>query len=261
VDDGSTDNTETIVRSLSDRRVKYFKKENEERAAARNFGTKKAVGDYVTFLDSDDILCPHFLDEALKLIEKEKNPEWFHIRYNITDADDNMLVEDLIYKKGDPNKRLFFEGNFLSCIGVFLRKDIALENLFNEDRRLTTSEDHELWTRIAAQYQLKINSVVSAKLIQHENRSVVSFNKDRLLGGKELALSLILNDPRTKKFIDGYENKIKSASYSYISLHLALTGSKVEAISFALKALRYDLGFLLTRRFLAIGKHLLLTYS
>src|SRR5690606_12236032 len=61
IDDGSTDNTEKVILSLQDLRIKYYKKENEERAVARNCGIEKATGDYVTFLDSDDILYPnHF---------------------------------------------------------------------------------------------------------------------------------------------------------------------------------------------------------
>jgi glycosyltransferase involved in cell wall biosynthesis len=71
VDDGSTDNTEEIISSIQDPRIRYFKKENEERAIARNFGIQQAAGDYITFLDSDDALYPHYLDEALIMVEQD----------------------------------------------------------------------------------------------------------------------------------------------------------------------------------------------
>src|SRR5436190_2046181 len=53
VDDGSTDNTEQVVKKLADKRTIYYKKLNEERAAARNYGAKLAKGNYLNFFDSD----------------------------------------------------------------------------------------------------------------------------------------------------------------------------------------------------------------
>lgn len=262
VDDGSKDNTGDVVKAIGDKRIRYYKKDNEERAAARNYGTQKARGEYITFLDSDDILLPHFLSEAVKMIRKERSPEWFHIRYRITDDQNNVISERLIYNtKTNNNKRLFYEGNFISCIGVFLRKDIALANLFNPDRRLIISEDHELWLRIAAQYPLRINDTVSANLIQHETRSVTNFQKDTLISGKELSLQLILHNPQSKRYVEGHEHIMRSACYSYIALHLALTGRyKREAISYTVKALIHDISFSTSRRFFAIIKHLSFTY-
>ncbi|MEO8762039.1 MAG: hypothetical protein ABI388_11165, partial [Bacteroidia bacterium] len=169
--------------------------------------------------------------------------------------------ESKIYVKSNPNRRLFDEGNFISCIGVFLRKDIALTNLFSADRALTTSEDHELWLRMAAQYPLKINNIVCAKLIQHDTRSITMLNKDVLINGKELALKLTLSNPLNAKFIVGHEGIVKSSSYSYISLHLALTGKyKKETIIYTYKAIKNNTAFLFTRRFFATIKHLIFTY-
>ena len=64
VDDGSTDNTEEIVSVIKDSRFRYFKKENAERGAARNFGIQKARGKYITFCDSDDLLYTNYLLNA-----------------------------------------------------------------------------------------------------------------------------------------------------------------------------------------------------
>src|SRR6476661_7993594 len=54
VDDGSTDETQKTVDSITDNRLRYFYKTNEERSVARNFGADKANGEYLIFLDSDD---------------------------------------------------------------------------------------------------------------------------------------------------------------------------------------------------------------
>ncbi len=262
VDDGSTDNTREVIEEIKDHRIHYYLKANEERAIARNFGTSKAKGDYITFLDSDDFLMPNMLNEALKECRKTGQPEWFHIRYKITDENDVTIAEKEIYKKNtDPNKRLFYEGNFLSCIGVFLRKDIALQNQFNTDRRLILSEDHELWLRLAVKYPLHINDVVCAKLIQHNTRSVLHVDFESLVLCKEVSMQLVFQNEETNNYIKGHEGKFISSAYSYLSLHLALSGKyKKQCVVYALKSVKYNFSYLFTRRFIATVKNLLFTY-
>ena len=65
---------------MPDKRIKYYKKENSERGAARNYGTNKAKGKYITFLDSDDLLYSKYLEEA-NLFIKKINPLKFFINY------------------------------------------------------------------------------------------------------------------------------------------------------------------------------------
>jgi glycosyltransferase involved in cell wall biosynthesis len=61
VDDGSTDETAAVAGSFTDPRIKYIFQENKERSAARNNGIKNASGEYICFLDSDDIFYPEHL--------------------------------------------------------------------------------------------------------------------------------------------------------------------------------------------------------
>lgn len=65
VDDGSTDDTGNVVRNINDRRVRYFYKTNSGPAGARNFGLSKAQGDYVAFLDHDDLWPVNYLEVIL----------------------------------------------------------------------------------------------------------------------------------------------------------------------------------------------------
>ena len=65
VDDGSTDKTKDVIDKFieKDNRVKYLYQKNQERSAARNNGIKEAKGDWICFLDSDDIYHVNHLEE------------------------------------------------------------------------------------------------------------------------------------------------------------------------------------------------------
>src|SRR6185295_18759846 len=136
VDDGSTDHTATIMESFRDRRIVYFKKQNGERAAARNAGIKKAKGHYLTFLDSDDGFKENHLSTAWDIIQRD-HPDMFHLGYDVIDDAGKVLSP---WKKlPSPVNAKLIEGNFLSCLGVFVRREILLEEKFNEDRHLSGS--------------------------------------------------------------------------------------------------------------------------
>lgn len=71
VNDGSTDDSGTICSELAkkDSRIRVFNKENGGLSDARNFGIDKALGEYLTFVDSDDIISPFFIESMYKAIK------------------------------------------------------------------------------------------------------------------------------------------------------------------------------------------------
>ncbi|MEZ4617190.1 MAG: glycosyltransferase family 2 protein [Caldilineaceae bacterium] len=68
-DDGSTDNTQEIINSIMDPKVKYIYQENAGGGAARNLGASIAKGEYLTFLDSDDEAMPQWLEHYFRVFE------------------------------------------------------------------------------------------------------------------------------------------------------------------------------------------------
>ena len=70
VDDGSTDGSETVVASLDDNRIRLIRHDrNRGIPAARNSGLEAARGDYIAWLDSDDVARPHRLERQLAFLE------------------------------------------------------------------------------------------------------------------------------------------------------------------------------------------------
>ena len=76
VDDGSTDNTSDVVASYNDPRIKYIYQENAERSAARNNGIRNANGEWICFLDSDDVYLNQHLAVFEKAIHESANPRF-----------------------------------------------------------------------------------------------------------------------------------------------------------------------------------------
>ncbi len=74
VDDGSTDRTAEVVQGIPDPRVQLVSQTNQGQAAARNAGTAVATGEYVGFLDSDDLWLPDYLELAGRALERISNP-------------------------------------------------------------------------------------------------------------------------------------------------------------------------------------------
>lgn len=73
IDDGSTDSSFELLNSISDPRVKVYRKTNEGVAIAREFGLQHAEGEYVTFLDVDDTLCTNALERYIDSFTKDES--------------------------------------------------------------------------------------------------------------------------------------------------------------------------------------------
>lgn len=250
VDDGSTDNTAEVVDKISDNRIRYYKKENAERGAARNFGGKKAKGIYITFLDSDDLFYKNHLRVAYDYILE--NSEVYILFQQYEFLKDNGAVKLLFTPTQNPiNQELVENGNFMSCHGVFVKKDTFLENQFNENWELSGSEDYELWLRLAARFPILYSSNVTSALVEHETRSVKSMNAYKLIKRKKLMLHYLRSDiPFMKKYGTLF-HFIEANSYLYIALHLSILEKKSRLISleFILKSVLKSIHVLKKRGF------------
>jgi glycosyltransferase involved in cell wall biosynthesis len=255
VDDGSEDGTEEIINNFSSSKIVFARKENEERGAARNYGWKKAMGNYVTFLDSDDVLYSNHLEEAYKFLSKEKDIACYAQAYEIKNAaNGEILRAGYRFQQKTINKQIL-EGNFLSCFGVFIKKEIYSILNFDEDRKFSGTEDWLLWLQLSARYPFYYNNAVTGALLEHDHRSVLLFNEESLIYRAEMLRDKLNSDPA---FMSTFgEKKVKNIyahMLSYTSLHLAMCKEKRKAIRYWLKAININLKELLTRRTLSITK-------
>ena len=81
VDDGSTDSTAGIVQSYTDSRIRLIRQPNRGVSVARNAGLEAVRGQFITFLDSDDLYYPDFLKVAFQLIQSNQTENVFYEFY------------------------------------------------------------------------------------------------------------------------------------------------------------------------------------
>lgn len=106
VDDGSTDNLNTVLSTISDPKIKFFHKKNGGVSDARNFGISKSDGKYILFADADDYYENNLFQEIIPLLEKD---DYDIICFNFYNTiNDNDKIEE--FKNTDCySKKLFYE--------------------------------------------------------------------------------------------------------------------------------------------------------
>jgi glycosyltransferase involved in cell wall biosynthesis len=258
VDDGSTDNTEEVVMAFDPSIVSFHKIPNCERGAARNYGARISKGDYINFFDSDDLAYPNHLDEAMNMIEKNNSPEIFHLYFDVKTEDGKFVNQVDLGTKKSINQWLIDLGNVLSCNGVFLRRDVALQFPFSENRLLSASEDYCLWLRLSSRFTIYHSAVKTSTIIQHEQRSVLKINCEKVIARFNTLLEELKADAHFMNYIGSRFHIIESEVYSYISLHFILTGYNTQGIKYLFIAIgRYPMFVFKHIRFMAIIKNLL----
>ena len=155
VDDGSSDNTASVVKSFvsHDSRIKYVWQENGKQGKARNTAIANSKGEYLAFLDADDIWLPEKLQKQLQSIISTNADLVFSNAYIFEKIpiDKNNLIlglGDVEYNKTEVVD-LFFKGNRIMILTVLVKREAISEvNGFNEDINIASAEDYHLWLKL-----------------------------------------------------------------------------------------------------------------
>ena len=164
VDDCSTDGSFEYIKELTkgDSRIIVLQTpSNGGSAVARNIGLKHATGKYITFLDSDDLLDPNYLECQLEFI-KDNGPliSAGYRRQTEHTCTDFFVPEEVDYKKA-------LKGNPLSCLTTMYNREIIGKRYFPEN--LLKCEDYVFWLNILKEgYVAKGNPNVLATYVIHE---------------------------------------------------------------------------------------------
>lgn len=256
VDDGSTDNTEQLISSITDPRIRYYKKENGGASSGRNYGLNFCSGEFVNFFDSDDIAYPNHLQEAFNFITENAAVQIVMFDFEWGDSGKKDVKEVLMRYK-DPNQAIL-SSNFPSTNCVFLHRAVFKEVRFNE--ALTIAEDWEFWLKNSVRRKFYLGRVKTSYFVDHNERSVRNFNLANLLNQKKILIESLRADDLFYEKNKSRISEINAHMLSYIAIHAAIEGEKVSVLKLFLSSILLNPKTAFDKRSLAIVKHLLFTW-
>ena len=212
VDDGSTDQTDKILKEFKGAKIHFLRQDHKGVSAARNYGIREAHGELIALLDSDDEWHPKKLEVQVDFFRK--NP----------DAMIAQTEEEWI-KNGHPvvplKKHRKYSGNiFKECLplcivspsAVMMRKELFGKVGYFDDR-LLACEDYDMWLRVACRYPIYlIEGKLTIKYGGHADqlsRTVPSLDKYRIQSMRKLLAGKILTPEQRKWTIDELKYKGK----------------------------------------------------
>ena len=194
INDGSPD-TEEFERVLDPfrERIRYLKQENRGASAARNAGLRAARGEFVAFLDADDLWLPSYVEDQLEVI-RVRNCDLVCADALVVgeSPDAGRTYFEAVMDTAPPNEVTFLDllsgERSLITSGVLVRRDLIMEvGLFDETLR--NAQDFDLWLRLARhgtrlayqprvllKYRARLNSLTGDAINSHL-RELLIFEK------------------------------------------------------------------------------------
>ena len=238
IDDGSTDGTRQIIRQYGDR-VRYFTQANQGVAASRNLGLSKAQGEYIAFLDQDDVFLPHKLASQVALLERNSSLGIVNSGWQIVDRDGVLqsAVEPW-HQIPDLNTAnlIIWKPVFL---GAMLFRRSWLEQTEGFDTSLEQTPDVDLVIRLAGMgCQAEWVKQTTVKYRQHQANA----SKNTLLQSEELdrILERFFAQPNLSPEIKKLEADSRYQSLVWSAWRLQQTGRLSEMSDYLHKSGNYS---------------------
>jgi glycosyltransferase involved in cell wall biosynthesis len=218
--------------------IRYIRHDrNYERSQARNTGMENARGEFLTFLDSDDLMYPTNLEDAAQYVKANPETKFFHNLRQLVDADGELLVRYNAPSLGDPLQAIT-NGNFLGCVGVFIHREIY--EAYRFDSNLTLAEDWDLWLRIMADYSPGRIDKFNSGVVHHLKRSINSTEFDNMRKQYAYLTSKIANDPHLNSVYGKHLKRLEAGSLLYISTVANLMCHHGQALKCLIRAASLD---------------------
>jgi glycosyltransferase involved in cell wall biosynthesis len=152
INDGSQDTTLEIIKQVKDERIKVFTYPNRGLAASRNRGLANAKGEYVSFIDADDLWTPDKLESQYKALQENPQAALAYSWTDYIDKNGHILRSGLqVTANGNVYEKLLIR-NFLENGSNALFKTDALRKIGGFDESLPCVEDWDLYLRLSANY-------------------------------------------------------------------------------------------------------------
>lgn len=205
IDDGSTDNTAELMQNIADQdgRVRYVYQENAERSAARNHGIELATGEYICFLDSDDVYLEDHLSSFYQTIQSHGQPISLVLGNSLSEFNGERRKDPPYVTETDHPLELVLKISICSqrvCLHASILKE------FKYDISLRVGEDQELWSRIVRKYPIVHSDQYTVVIRDFGDRTIGYMNTDTYLANLQIRKRIIAQDkeglirPEWRKF-------------------------------------------------------------
>ena len=223
VDDGSTDNTRSVLESIRDERVICIYQGNRGRSAARNKAIHHSRGKYIAFLDSDDLYLPDKLLIQTRFLEL--NPA-IHMVY--TDAacidEAGRSINNFTYK-ASASGRIYADVAFflpvtITLPSVMMRREVlVVAGYFDE--RMDRFEDTDLWRRVSKLFEVAAMPTTTVKVRTHSDNTLASQDPENIISSINYYLAKIDAEDRDISWLikaAGASRLLRYYSYAFSSL-------------------------------------------
>lgn len=237
VDDGSTDKTAQVACSFSDPRVRYIHQENRGLSAARNTGILRSNGEYLTFLDSDDLFVADKLETLLNAMQRD--PELGFVAGQAVLIDENALPLGKVFDTPLPeNPAHLLLWNPLHVCSVLLRRDWQQKvGLFDES--LQAYEDWDMWLRLA-RAGCRMGWVPHPVSLYRFHTRQMTRDKERMTAATFAVLKKVYSDPDLPQEWLDLKDKAYSNAYLRAAIQAYRTGETQEGADALAEAVRLD---------------------
>jgi glycosyltransferase involved in cell wall biosynthesis len=190
VDDGSTDGTGELIRSRYPM-TRYIRTENGGPARARNIGIRNAGGEFVAFLDADDVWLPRKLEKQMTHFYRDPDVAMIFTENNYFDdrgvIDYSRKFDKRVLMRGCVPANIFLH-SYVVTSTVIVRKKV-FDDVGYFDEGLTIAEDDNLWIRISSKY--KIHLVEEILMSMRRNHGSLTSDIVAIIRGVEKNIELL----------------------------------------------------------------------
>lgn len=249
IDDGSQDSTAEIVSAIDDPRIRLFSYPNAGQAESRNRGIAKASGNYIAFLDADDLWTPDKLEAQLKALAMYPKAA---VAYSWVDRIDErgqfIGRGSYISVSGDVYSKLLLI-DFLENGSNPLVRTQAISEVGGFDPSLVPAEDWDLWLKLARKYEFAIVPSVQV-LYRISTQSIsASANVKKLENASIKVINRAFAEaPETLQFL---KTKSQGNMYKYLAFkaldNISNRQNAVLALKFLNQSIKHDPKFARSR--------------
>lgn len=207
VNDGSTDESEIVVKSIFDDRIQYFSQKNKGASAARNVAISKAHGTYIALLDADDIWHDTYLETIKRLITSYPDQMVFATAVTLeTSSNDIPSVYSIPNIKESQTYIVdYFQSSFINTL-LTSSSTVVHYSVFKKtgmyDTAIKSGQDIDLWIRIGIHFKIVFINEALVRY-RYEKQSLSNSTKCVLNKSKlDSYVILEITNSGLKKFMD-----------------------------------------------------------